>query len=126
MASFWNIFVHKHYITNPIVLLPTLGETYTDSGSQNEHQPEPILEIWDNVCCWPERTLCMKKDTSFWKNGPKNLSNLTPYSIPPFSTLFVIYSHLFHNLQIQKGKWKCNNLWCHDFVCINLQTLFSE
>ena len=84
MASFWNIFVHKHYITNPIVLFPTLSETYTDLGSQNKHQREHFLEISDSVRYWTERTLCMKKDTSFWKNAPQNLSNLTPYSIPSF------------------------------------------
>ena len=26
---------------------------------------------------------------------------------------FVIFSLPFHNFQIQKGKWKWNNLWCH-------------
>ena len=35
--------------------------------------------------------------------------------------IFVIFSLPFHTFQIQKGKWKWNNLWCHNLVCINLQ-----
>ena len=27
----------------------------------------------------------------------------------------------FHTFQIQKDKWKWNNLWCHELTCINLQ-----
>ena len=27
----------------------------------------------------------------------------------------------FHNSQIQKDKWKRNDLWCHELACINLQ-----
>ena len=34
--------------------------------------------------------------------------------------IFVIFSLLFHTSQIQKGKWKWNNL-CHEMTCINLQ-----
>ena len=35
--------------------------------------------------------------------------------------IFVIFSLLFYTFQIQKGKWKWNNLWCHKLSCINLQ-----
>ena len=34
--------------------------------------------------------------------------------------IFVIFSLLFHTFQIQKGKWKWNNL-CHKLSCMNLQ-----
>ena len=34
---------------------------------------------------------------------------------------FVIFSLPFHTFQIQKGRWKLNNLWCHKLACINLQ-----
>ena len=33
--------------------------------------------------------------------------------------IFVIFSLPFHTLQIQKDKWKWNNL-CHELACINL------
>ena len=35
--------------------------------------------------------------------------------------IFVIFSLPFHTFQIQKDKWKWNNLWCHELACINLQ-----
>ena len=35
--------------------------------------------------------------------------------------IFIIFSLPFQTSQIQKGKWKWNNLWCHELVCINLQ-----
>ena len=35
--------------------------------------------------------------------------------------IFVIFSFPFHTFQIQKDKWKWNNLWCHELACINLQ-----
>ena len=35
--------------------------------------------------------------------------------------IFVIFSLPFNTFQIQKGKWKLNNLWCHKLACINLQ-----
>ena len=31
-----------------------------------------------------------------------------------------IFSFLFHTFQIQKDKWKWNNLCCHELVCVNL------
>ena len=34
---------------------------------------------------------------------------------------FVTFSLPFWTFQIQKEKWKCNNLWCHELTCINLQ-----
>ena len=34
---------------------------------------------------------------------------------------FCIFSLPFHTFQIQKDKWKWNNLWCHELACINLQ-----
>ena len=34
--------------------------------------------------------------------------------------IFVIFSLPFHTFQIQKGKWKWNNL-CHELTFINLQ-----
>ena len=34
--------------------------------------------------------------------------------------LFVIFSLPFHTYQIQKDKWKWNNLWCHQLVYMNL------
>ena len=34
---------------------------------------------------------------------------------------FVIFSLPFHTSQVQKGKWKWNNLLCHKLACINLQ-----
>ena len=39
---------------------------------------------------------------------------------------FVIFSLPFHTLQIQKDKWKWNNLWCHELACINLQMQFLK
>ena len=39
--------------------------------------------------------------------------------------IFVIFS-LFQSFQIQKGKWKWNNLWCHKLACINLQIKILE
>ena len=33
---------------------------------------------------------------------------------------FVIFSLPFHTFQIQKDKWKWNNL-CHELICINFQ-----
>ena len=35
--------------------------------------------------------------------------------------IFVIFSLPFHCFQIQKDKWKWNNLWCDQLTCINLQ-----
>ena len=35
--------------------------------------------------------------------------------------IFVIFPLPFHTFQIQKNKWKWNNLWCHELACINLQ-----
>ena len=35
--------------------------------------------------------------------------------------IFVIFFLPFHTFQIQKNKWKWNNLWCHELACINLQ-----
>ena len=40
--------------------------------------------------------------------------------------IFLIFSLSFHNFQIQKDKWKINNLWCHELACINLQMQFLE
>ena len=34
---------------------------------------------------------------------------------------FCNFSLLFHTFQIQTGKWKWNNLWCHKLACITLQ-----
>ena len=31
------------------------------------------------------------------------------------------FSLPFHTFQIQNGKCKWNNLWCHNLICINLQ-----
>ena len=35
--------------------------------------------------------------------------------------IFVFFPLPFHTFQIQKDKWKWNNLWCHELACINLQ-----
>ena len=35
--------------------------------------------------------------------------------------IFVIFPLPFCTFQIQKEKWKWNNLWCHELACINLQ-----
>ena len=35
--------------------------------------------------------------------------------------IFVIFPLPFHTFQIQKNKWKWNNLWYHELACINLQ-----
>ena len=42
------------------------------------------------------------------------------------SSSFSRYSHFcsffaFHTFQIQKNKWKWDDLWCHELACINLQ-----
>ena len=34
---------------------------------------------------------------------------------------FCNFSLHFQTFQIQKNKWKWNNLWCHELICINLQ-----
>ena len=39
---------------------------------------------------------------------------------------FVTFSLPFHTFQIQKDKWKWNNLWRHKLACINLQMSFLE
>ena len=39
---------------------------------------------------------------------------------------FIIFSLPFHTFQIQKDKWKWNDLWCHELACINLQMQFLE
>ena len=39
---------------------------------------------------------------------------------------FCDFSLLLYTFQIQKGKWKWNNLWCHKFAFINLQIEFLE
>ena len=39
---------------------------------------------------------------------------------------FCDFPFFFHTYQIQKGKWKRNNLWCHELTCINLQINFLE
>ena len=33
---------------------------------------------------------------------------------------------LFHTFQIEKDKWKWNNMWCHEVTCINLQMQFLK
>ena len=40
--------------------------------------------------------------------------------------IFVLFCLPFHTFLIQKGKWKWNNLWCHEMTCINLQMQFLE
>ena len=35
--------------------------------------------------------------------------------------IFAIFPLLFHTFQIQKDKWKWNDLWCHELTCINFQ-----
>ena len=35
-------------------------------------------------------------------------------------SIFVIFSLSYQNFQIQKDKWKWDNLWCHELACINL------
>ena len=35
--------------------------------------------------------------------------------------IFVIFYLPFQAFQIQKDKWKWDNLWCHELTCINLQ-----
>ena len=35
--------------------------------------------------------------------------------------IFVIFSLPFQTFQIQKGRGRWNNLWCHELICINLQ-----
>ena len=35
--------------------------------------------------------------------------------------IFVIFSLPFRTFQIQKGKWRSNDLWCPEMICINLQ-----
>ena len=39
---------------------------------------------------------------------------------------FVIFSLPFHTFQIQKDKWKWNNLWSHELACIDLQMQFLK
>ena len=38
--------------------------------------------------------------------------------------IFVFFSLPFHTFQIQKDKWKWNNLWCHELACTNFQMYF--
>ena len=40
--------------------------------------------------------------------------------------IFVIFPLPFHIFQIQKDKWKWNNLWCLQLAYINLQVKFLE
>ena len=35
--------------------------------------------------------------------------------------IFVIFPLPLHTFQIQKNKWKWNNLWCHELAYINYQ-----
>ena len=39
---------------------------------------------------------------------------------------FCNFSLPFHTFEIQKGKWKWNNSWCHKLAWINLQMLVLE
>ena len=39
---------------------------------------------------------------------------------------FCVFSLPFQTFQIQKFKWKWNNLWCHELTCINLQMWFLK
>ena len=39
----------------------------------------------------------------------------------PDIQIFVYFPLPFLTVQIQKGKWKWNNLWCHKLACINFQ-----
>ena len=40
--------------------------------------------------------------------------------------IFVIFPLPFYTFEIQKNKWKWNNLWCHELACINLQVQVLE
>ena len=40
--------------------------------------------------------------------------------------IFVIFSLLFHTFQIQKGKWKWSNSWCHELAYINSPMQFLK
>ena len=42
------------------------------------------------------------------------------FSFSRYIQIFVFFSLLFHTFQTQEGKWKWNNLWCHELACINL------
>ena len=40
-----------------------------------------------------------------------------------YSNFCIFFSLPFHSFQIQKDKWKWNNLlWCYQLTCINLRT----
>ena len=62
-------------------------------------------------------------ETSFvwWFNRIKMfvISFKKPFHYPDIQ-IFLIFSLPFHTFQIQKDKWKLNNL-CHELPCINLQ-----
>ena len=62
------------------------------------------------------------------KNCKKSFVQITEEGIRPkylyiYIYIFfflVIFSLPFCNFQIQKGKWKWNNLRCHELNCINM------
>ena len=60
---------------------------------------------------------------TLWKHEKHFLFHLKSYFRSRDIQMFVTFSLPFHTFQIQKDKWKWNNLWCNEFTCINLQML---
>ena len=50
-----------------------------------------------------------------------DLFNLKSFFSSRDIQIFIIFPLPFHTFQIQKNKWKWNNLWCYELACINLQ-----
>ena len=53
------------------------------------------------------------------------LFHLKNFFLPQDIQVFVVVFLVYHTFQIQKDKWKWNNL-CHELACINLQVLCLE
>ena len=60
------------------------------------HQMIALRKLW--------KILFISSKKLFWFSRYSNFCN---FSLP------------FHTFQIQKDKWKWNNLWCHELPCIN-------
>ena len=59
------------------------------------------------------QTITLQKLWKAFFISSKKLFSFSRYS------KFYIFSLLFHTFQIEKEKWKWNNLWCHELASIN-------
>ena len=94
--------------------------------------PVSVLCVQRNFLIFTEWIICLYSCKSFcplffifWPNDSpsktmKNIfiSSKKPFPFSRYSSFFNFFRS-FHPFQVQKDKWKWNNLWCHELVCIN-------